>query len=156
MSVDIPPGFKELLKEFTIAVLRKQPENLVNFAVNYFKELHEAQESSQTVTPQIKKNDEETEDEDSNSSFAEPPPNRGGSRRVAVAGESFDPEKDDETDLEPIPIYPKSDIQKERLKDAVRHILLFRCLDDEQLHNVIDAMFERVVEPEDVIITQVR
>ena len=160
--VQIPPGFKELLQEFSIAVLRENPDDVVDFAVSYFTELRDTRENgehSAGAQPLVNVNnvhhndDENDEDEDV---IAEPPPPRRGSRRVAVAGESFDPEKEDDPNLEPIPTYPKTEAQRERLAMAVSHILLFRCLDEDQLRNVIDAMFERKVEPGDTIINQVR
>jgi len=148
--VTIPPGFKELLQEFSIAVLRGNPDNVVDFAVEYFTELRNSRESANGEDVS-KSADEE---EDSDEPIAEPPPPRRGPRRVAVAGESFDPEKEDDADAEPIPTYPKTEEQRERLAAAVNHILLFRCLDEDQLRNVIDAMFERNVQPGDTIINQ--
>ncbi|KAH8859343.1 cAMP-dependent protein kinase type II regulatory subunit [Schistosoma japonicum] len=72
-----------------------------------------------------------------------------------VAAESFDPEKDsDDNNEEERQIYPKSDSQRARLTNAVKEILLFRCLDDEQKSKVIDAMQEMKVKQGDVVITQ--
>ncbi|CAG5116022.1 unnamed protein product, partial [Candidula unifasciata] len=51
-------------------------------------------------------------------------------------------------------IHPKSDDQRKRLNDAIKNILLFRSLDDEQMQEVLDAMFEKEVHPGDVIIQQ--
>lgn len=39
MSFEIPPGLTDLLQEFTIAVLRQQPHDLVEFASEYFNNL---------------------------------------------------------------------------------------------------------------------
>lgn len=48
-----------------------------------------------------------------------------------MAAESFDPEKDsDDNNEEERQIYPKSDSQRARLTNAVKEILLFRCLDE--------------------------
>ena len=35
--VRIPDGLTELLQEFTVAVLKEQPDDLVDFAVDYFE-----------------------------------------------------------------------------------------------------------------------
>ena len=52
-------------------------------------------------------------------------------------------------------VHPKSDSQRKSLLEAVKEILLFRSLDQEQLAEVLDAMFERKVSPEEYIIRQV-
>ena len=60
-----------------------------------------------------------------------------------VSAERYDPEADDDDDDKVI--YPKTDEQRERLAEAVCGILLFRCLEPEQMQDVIDAMFEKDV-----------
>ena len=39
MSFEIPAGLTDLLQEFTVAVLREHPTDLVTFAANYFNRL---------------------------------------------------------------------------------------------------------------------
>lgn len=51
-------------------------------------------------------------------------------------------------------VHPKSDSQRARLAEAVKHILLFRSLDTEQMQEVIDAMFERKVQKSENVIKQ--
>ena len=51
-------------------------------------------------------------------------------------------------------VHPKSDSQRKSLLEAVKEILLFRSLDSEQLNEVLDAMFERKVTPNEYIIKQ--
>ena len=51
-------------------------------------------------------------------------------------------------------IHPKSDSQRKSLLEAVKEILLFRSLEPEQLTEVLDAMFERKVTPDEYIIKQ--
>lgn len=43
MSIEIPEGLTELLQSFTVEVLRKQPEDLLEFALQYFTQLKESQ-----------------------------------------------------------------------------------------------------------------
>ena len=74
-------------------------------------------------------------------------------RRHSVSAERYDPEADDDEDEIRV-IHPKSDEKRRRLIDAVHEILIFRCLDDEQMGDVIDAMFERRVAPGEHVITQ--
>ena len=41
MNFEIPPGLTDLLQEFTVAVLRQKPNDLVEFAALYFNERYE-------------------------------------------------------------------------------------------------------------------
>ncbi|KAF5404997.1 cAMP-dependent protein kinase type II-alpha regulatory subunit [Paragonimus heterotremus] len=83
------------------------------------------------------------------------PPRNSLQRRQSVAAESFDPEEDiEETGEEHRLVYPKTDIQRARLSAAVKEILLFRCLDEEQTSLVIDAMQEKTVKSGELIIKQ--
>ena len=59
--------------------------------------------------------------------FLPEPPARGYTRRKSVFAEAYDPEND--ADEGEKVVYPKSDLQRSRLADAVRNILLFRSLD---------------------------
>ncbi|KPP58261.1 hypothetical protein Z043_123929, partial [Scleropages formosus] len=67
--------------------------------------------------------------------------------------EAFNPD-DDEEDKEPRITYPKTDEQRQRLQEACKDILLFKNLDPEQMSQVLDAMFEKLVESGDHIIDQ--
>ncbi|OQR66878.1 cAMP-dependent protein kinase type II regulatory subunit-like [Tropilaelaps mercedesae] len=51
-------------------------------------------------------------------------------------------------------VHPKSDEQRELLALAVKNILLFRSLDASQMQEVLDAMFERKVGPNEIVIQQ--
>ncbi|XP_076685290.1 cAMP-dependent protein kinase type II regulatory subunit isoform X3 [Andrena cerasifolii] len=51
-------------------------------------------------------------------------------------------------------VHPKSDEQRQRLSESVKNILLFRALDEEQMADVLDAMFEKTVQPREFIIRQ--
>ena len=41
MSFEIPAGLTDLLQEFTVAVLKERPSDLVQFAADYFNKLNE-------------------------------------------------------------------------------------------------------------------
>ncbi|XP_037498513.1 cAMP-dependent protein kinase type II regulatory subunit isoform X1 [Rhipicephalus sanguineus] len=90
--------------------------------------------------------DDDEEDED------EEPPGRF-SRRKSVFAEHYDPAEDEDDESAKV-VYPKSDEQRERLGEAVKNILLFKSLDQNQMQEVIDAMFERKVKPGEVVIKQ--
>lgn len=141
-EVTIPDGFKELLQEFTVAVLRRSPDDVLQFAIDFFTE----KKATEDEAPSSAHDDDEEED-------MPPPPVNRPSRRVAVAAESWDPEKEDDDGQERL-VYPKSDEQKAQLSLAVQHILLFRCLDEDQMVDVIDAMFEKRAEPGEKVIEQ--
>ena len=49
-------------------------------------------------------------------------------------------------------IHPKTDEQRKRLQTAVKEILIFKSLDQEQREYVLDAMFEKPVRTKCIII----
>jgi len=79
----------------------------------------------------------------------QPPSSFSRGRRCSVSAEPLSMEDDITNDRV---IHPKTDEQRARLQEAVKGILLFRSLDQEQREYVLDAMFEkRVPEGERVI-----
>ncbi|XP_076228852.1 cAMP-dependent protein kinase type II regulatory subunit isoform X2 [Nomia melanderi] len=83
----------------------------------------------------------------------EPPVGRFASRRKSIFAETYNPEEDEEDDGAKM-VHPKSDEQRQRLSDSVKNIFLFRALDEEQMADVLDAMFEKTVQPGEYIIRQ--
>ncbi|XP_003512220.2 cAMP-dependent protein kinase type II-alpha regulatory subunit isoform X1 [Cricetulus griseus] len=75
------------------------------------------------------------------------------SRRVSVCAESYNPDEEEE-DTEPKVVHPKTDEQRCRLQEACKDILLFKNLDQEQLSQVLDAMFEKLVKTDEHVIDQ--
>ncbi|TPP58260.1 cAMP-dependent protein kinase type II-alpha regulatory subunit, partial [Fasciola gigantica] len=71
-------------------------------------------------------------------------------RRGGVAAESWDPENEEPHEKV---VYPKTDEQKASLTESIKNILLFRCLDEDDRTEVVDAMFERKVSPGEDVIT---
>lgn len=136
-TVDVPQGLREILQEFTVAVLRQRPPNIINFAVDYFEMKKKEQNNNENA-----ESDEEEE-------IIRPPIK--GKRRQGVAAESYDPEKDDDK-YEKI-VHEKTEEQRQRLLNATKSILLFKSLDDDQMRDVIDAMFEQKVEVGEKVIT---
>ncbi|XP_048581097.1 cAMP-dependent protein kinase type II regulatory subunit isoform X3 [Nematostella vectensis] len=162
MNLEIPSGLSDLLQDFTVHVLREKPEDIVDFAANYFMKLKLKEKRSQKGKKKNKEkgvsfgppgNDEDdTYNEDEDDEMPEPPKNRYA-RRQSVCAEPFHPDSEDEGDEQPI-VYPKTDEQRQRLNDAIKNILLFKNLAKEQLNEVLDAMFERKTQAGDHIIDQ--
>lgn len=170
MSIEIPEGLTELLQSFTVEVLRNQPRDLLEFALQYFTQLKEsetkgaafdndqnsASRSGKAVNfieeaMQIDSENGEEEDDD-DEEFVVPVINRF-TRRASVCAEAFNPDEEDE-DKEPRITHPKTDEQRQRLQEACKDILLFKNLDPEQMSQVLDAMFEKIVEVGEHIIDQ--
>ncbi|KAG9345866.1 hypothetical protein JZ751_009022 [Albula glossodonta] len=158
MSIEIPEGLTELLQSFTVEVLRNQPRDLLEFALQYFTQLKESQsqgvsfgnDQNSAIRPgkavnfieeamQIdSENGEDEEEED---------------EEFVVCAEAFNPDEDEE-DKEAWVTHPKTDEQRQRLQEACKDILLFKNLDPEQMSQVLDAMFEKLVEADEHIIDQ--
>uniref|UniRef100_A0A8C6MP13 cAMP-dependent protein kinase type II-alpha regulatory subunit n=1 Tax=Mus spicilegus TaxID=10103 RepID=A0A8C6MP13_MUSSI len=164
--IQIPAGLMELLQGYTVEVLRQQPPDLVDFAVEYFTRLREArrqesdtfivspttfhtQESS--AVPVIEEDGES--DSDSEDADLEVPVPSKFTRRVSVCAETFNPDEEEE-DNDPRVVHPKTDEQRCRLQEACKDILLFKNLDQEQLSQVLDAMFEKIVKTDEHVIDQ--
>uniref|UniRef100_A0A8B9L8R1 Protein kinase cAMP-dependent type II regulatory subunit beta n=1 Tax=Astyanax mexicanus TaxID=7994 RepID=A0A8B9L8R1_ASTMX len=147
MSIEIPEGLTELLQSFTVEVLRNQPRDLLEFALQYFTQLKENEsrggafgneQNSAVRAMQIDSENEEDEDDD---------------EEFVVCAEAFNPDEDDE-DKEPRVTHPKTDEQRHRLQEACKDILLFKNLDQEQMSQVLDAMFDKAVTSGEHIIDQ--
>ncbi|XP_060080954.1 cAMP-dependent protein kinase type II regulatory subunit-like [Ylistrum balloti] len=164
MNFEIPPGLTDLLQDFTVSVLKERPPDLVQFAADYFVKLNSQKNVGKddeddsggrgvrfagASPPPAEPMDEDDDDDDEP---MEPPTNRF-QRRQSVSAERYDPEADSDEGEDKI-VYPKSDEQRKRLSEAVRCILLFRSLDVEQMQEVLDAMFEKKVEPSEHVIDQ--
>lgn len=161
MSIEIPVGLTELLQGYTVEVLRQRPSDLVEFAVQYFTRLRETRIQDGATNKSGGKGvmfdgepmqtESNGEDEDDDSDFEPPPPRY--SRRASVCAEAYNPDEEEE-DTEPRVVHPKTDEQRCRLQEACRDILLFKTLDPEQFSEVLDAMFEVLVQPQDHVIDQ--
>jgi len=162
-QLDVPDGLQEFLQAFVIAILRNRPEDLLEFAVDYFNtQLDERNAASAAAAggalpgltgafrPSDNKDDmDHTTDEDERMSDEEEQmmaKRAHYGRRKSVSAEGYDPDEDDD-DTEAHTVHAKTDVQRQRLNQAVEKILLFKDLSSELMSQVLDAMFEKVVEP---------
>lgn len=63
MSVSVPAGLHDLLKNFTVEVLKQQPENLLEFAVLYFTELRDECEDKSSPVMESRQSDDFNEND---------------------------------------------------------------------------------------------
>ncbi|CAF3246282.1 unnamed protein product [Rotaria socialis] len=239
--IEIPSELPNILRNFTLSVLRTKPRDIIDHAVDYFTQLQRQQQqpseplvtgsnpvtaasssspsstSQQSQRHQISnrnvisssgigstvENNNSTNDKDklmtsvdaNNSKYisnehtlsisTEGPTDNGDSssededekqnslddlvndeqmrrhyvkknefRRVSVAAERYNPEDDNDSDGEQPHAYQKSHEQRQRLKDAVCNSLLFRTLEAKQIDQVLNAMWEKTVRQDEVIIRQ--
>uniref|UniRef100_A0A672JGP8 cAMP-dependent protein kinase type II-alpha regulatory subunit n=1 Tax=Salarias fasciatus TaxID=181472 RepID=A0A672JGP8_SALFA len=183
-TVEIPAGLKELLQGYTVEVLRRRPPNLVEFAVQHFTRILESQKNDQRAKKRSTKStrkgvtfetnsaegnkDDEEEEKDAVSESGTAPIESHQTFQpfvhvscslyfvcpTAVCAEAYNPDEDEDDDTEPRIVHPKTDEQRRRLQDACRDILLFKTLEQEQFSEVLDAMFEVFVKPQEHIIDQ--
>ncbi|XP_022245824.1 cAMP-dependent protein kinase type II regulatory subunit-like isoform X1 [Limulus polyphemus] len=154
--VEVPPELTSLLLEFTVSILTEKPEDIVDYAVNYFTKIRDEKRKTSSGIVQPSSSVSVTtplivEDITEGNQLQEPP-NRFV-RRKSVFAEQYDPAEDEDDDNEKA-VYPKTEEQRQRLEESVQNILLFRSLDEQQMRKVLDAMFEKKVEPGQVVIKQ--
>jgi len=142
----IPPELQETLLDFTVHYLVERPPDILDFALEYFGSL-----AARRAGAGQHSEDEEMESEE-DLEFDEPVYNSSTSRRKSVFAEAYNPEDDDGDDTKVV--HPKTDEQRARLQERVQKCLLFRTLDEQQLAEVIDAMFEHKVKKDEMVIKQ--
>lgn len=64
--------------------------------------------------------------------------NRFATRRKSVFAETYDPENDQDEEEGAGAIFPKTDVQRSRLVDSVKNILLFRSLEKDQVSDYFE------------------
>jgi len=169
-QVEVPPGLQEFLQAFVVAILRNRPDDLLEFASDYFNEQlndRNANASGGGCLPGMDSNvaafrpgespAEESENSDEGMCEEEEAmlaARRNYGRRKSVSAEGYDPDAEDDDDDEPNVVHGKTDEQRKRLNHVVEEMLLFKCLDGCQLNQVLDAMFEKVASPGDTIIKE--
>ncbi len=144
-DLKLPIKYHEFLTEFISTVMQDKPEDLVNYAAEYFERLKNSEDAEQyrTMSNGIDSIDSDEEP------FVPPVTPRG--RRQAVAAESYDPTKENEVE---IVSYPKTGEQLRSLEKSVKNILLFKTVDPKQREVLLKSFFRREVVEEELIIKQ--
>uniref|UniRef100_H0WUZ9 cAMP-dependent protein kinase type II-alpha regulatory subunit n=1 Tax=Otolemur garnettii TaxID=30611 RepID=H0WUZ9_OTOGA len=159
--IQIPPGLTELLQGYTVEVLRQQPPDLVDFAVDYFTRLRDARAEA-SVLPAASVSyhthesgpdqvaDADSESEESDLEVVVP---KTVNRRKLFCAETYNPDEEEE-DTDPRVIHPKTDEQRCRLQEACKDILLFKNLDQVTLFFFLN-IFVIVIETHFLILSEV-
>ncbi|GAB1607788.1 cAMP-dependent protein kinase type II regulatory subunit-like [Argonauta hians] len=150
MSFEIPEGLGDMLRDFTVAVLRERPSDIYDFAIDYFTRVRENRKPKAVPMYIMVEEGDAGEPEPSSMKPKTNFSNRAA-RRHSVSAERYDPEADDDDEKV---VHPKTDEQRRRLTEAVCGILIFRSLDSDQMQEVLDAMFEKKVNEGEEVITQ--
>lgn len=150
MSFEIPEGLGDMLRDFTVAVLRERPADIYDYAIDYFTRVRENRKPK-TVPMYIMVDEGEAGEPEPSTLKPKTNFSNRAARRHSVSAERYDPEADDDDEKV---VHPKTDEQRRRLTEAVCGILIFRCLDSDQMQEVLDAMFEKKVSPGEEVITQ--
>ncbi|KAL7843789.1 hypothetical protein AOLI_G00253010 [Acnodon oligacanthus] len=144
MSVEIPAGLTDLLKGYTVEVLKQRPSDLLEFAVQYFTRLKEQRSAEaegnrrnaeiscrntsrspvqrgvafdKDTTPTESSEEEEDEDDEEDDDFPD-------DFTFKLCAEAYNPDDDEDDDSEPKIVHPKTDQQRSRLQEACKDILL--------------------------------
>jgi|SaaInl47_10m_RNA_FD_contig_71_387108_length_1544_multi_9_in_0_out_0_1 cAMP-dependent protein kinase regulator len=171
-TIEPPADLQDFLQSFVVAILRNKPEDLLEFASTYFTDKLEERNAEDAAAAanagglpgmtggevQFRPGQDEPSDEESDEGMCEEEEAKmmqrmAMSRRKSVSAEGYDPDDDDDEDEQHV-IHGKSDEQRKRLTTVVESMLLFKNIDAEQFNQVIDAMFEKVVEPGENIIKE--
>lgn len=116
MNLEIPDGLGDLLRDFTVAVLRDRPADIYDFAVGYFTKVRENRRPKAVPMYVIVDDDEEAAEPDKDQFKPKSQRLNRYGRRQSVSAERYDPEADD--DDEEKTIHAKTDEQRERLTEV--------------------------------------
>jgi len=147
----IPGELQETLLDFTVHYLIERPPDILDFALDYFNSLQAKRVQEQGGC----RGGEHSEDESMQSEDDmddEPIVYKAADRRKSVFAEPYNPDEDDGDETKVV--HPKTDEQRARLQETVQKCLLFKALDEEQLAEVLDAMFEDKIKVDQLVIKQ--
>jgi len=182
--LNVPENLEKFLIELTVEILIHNPTDLNEFCYRYFKnifdqKLVDSNVSTDAEIPEkisskgsLVSNHDESVDELQELDWFD---NKNAqSRRCSVFNKAYDPDSESEPELINLAFNLSDDIscevlenrrfesnnvtksaeQKEKLKDVLRSIFIFKYLYDDELQEIVEEMFMRTTEPGETIIRQ--
>ncbi|KAI8070680.1 cyclic nucleotide-binding-like protein [Gongronella butleri] len=157
--------YQHLVNELNAQVQQKQPDDILQFCSSFFlsklqDERSQARGGASTFsfapapnTHQDEAMDEEEEERDQVGDLHTLPMASlaGRGRRTSVSAESLQPTHAKDFVKT---VIPKTDAQRERIREAISHNFLFKHLDEEQYTDVVNAMAEKVIPKDYKVIEQ--
>lgn len=162
--INVLSDLRNVLLKFSTAYLMEQPSDIISFGLEYFTKLAASRKT--TIIRQSICASRESAASSPNKRIQLENINyrdslnlkRAAGRRKSVFGEVYNPELDNDDDVDvdgsAHATFPKTDAQRHRLNATMRRSLLFRSLEGEQMHRIVDAMFEVRANAGDYIIKQ--
>lgn len=165
-----PSELIALLQDFILAAVKEDPEDIISYAASYFQSLQEKKKKNDSTDayeqtnavinessaiPKLSTlNCASSDGANSRNSISKKSSlNRLLKRRNSIAGEPYEPFGSSrwegcET------VYPKCAEARQRVEKIVKDIFIFKSCSSEQLRKIIDAMYEREVFTDEVVIRQ--
>uniref|UniRef100_A0A161M7N7 cAMP-dependent protein kinase type II regulatory subunit n=1 Tax=Triatoma infestans TaxID=30076 RepID=A0A161M7N7_TRIIF len=144
-KIAVSNEFRQMMLEFTVTYLLEQPQDPVAFAAEYFQRLRSAERDIEDAQHLESPSDSALEED------IQPPQGHLRQRRKSISAEAYNPEEDDGAAPE---YYPKTDKERQILRNACQNIFIFRSLDQDQWDEVINATFSKEVEKGEEIIRE--
>uniref|UniRef100_A0AAG5DSM5 Cyclic nucleotide-binding domain-containing protein n=1 Tax=Anopheles atroparvus TaxID=41427 RepID=A0AAG5DSM5_ANOAO len=131
--VEVPDELKDVLLRFAIAYLLEQPDDLIEYALTFFAKERDGRKpvSVSSVAP------DSTTTTTSTTACQRVLSPEGKGNRCDTCAPKYDAE-----DGGVLPTFPKTDKQRAQLHSALSQ--LFRCLDQQQMNDMFDAMCEKM------------
>eukprot|EP00055_Hartaetosiga_balthica_P011310 m.50898 g.50898 ORF g.50898 m.50898 type:complete len:385 (+) comp7540_c1_seq3:242-1396(+) len=136
-----------MLKDVVVKLCVAQPEDPLKFIIDHFTKLRKMQQGDTDDN----NNDEDAESSDDEEEENHPPPARGRTRRAAISASVMTA---DDVEGYERKVIPKDAATMVKLQKAVAENILFQHLEDDELTEVLDAMFLVKKETGDTVIEQ--
>jgi len=148
----IPAELQETLLDFTVHYLIERPHDILDFALDYFNSLQARRLQEQGMQGHHEHSEDESMVSEDDMDDEPIMYKAATDRRKSVFAEPYNPDEDDGDETKVV--HPKTDEQRTRLQETVQKCLLFKALDEEQLAEVLDAMFEEKIKEDQMVIKQ--
>lgn len=146
----VPTELRKILLDFTLSCLLEKPQDYVEHGLRYFERLRECRENERKIS-RNEGGSESSQVDENEKELRRQMMKALANRRKTVAAERYNPE-DDES-LKSI-VIPKSDEERKKLAEDVKGVFILRVLEREEMTKVMDAMYSKFAEKDEVIIRQ--